>query len=112
MARFYGNVGYGKTVDKGSGVWADIITEFPRYGDVLRNTRRNQEGQSTNDDVLLNNSISFVATDYDFANYTAIRYVVWNGGRWAVSNIEVQRPRLILTLGGVYNGPLPAPDTP
>ena len=38
------------------------------------------------------------------SHFFAIRYVKWAGTRWKVDDVEVKRPRLKLTLGGVWNG--------
>lgn len=107
MAKFYGEVGYGQTVESpsGSGVWVDEITEIPYFGDVVRNTRQLSNGQKVNDDLSVNNSISIVADAYANENFFAIRYIRWSGVLWTVDSVEVQSPRLLLQLGGVYNGP-------
>lgn len=105
--KFYGAVGYGQNVESAPGVWADVITETSYIGDVMRNTRRLVDGSKVNDDLTVGNLISIVADAYALENFFAMRYVVWNGTRWVVSQVEVQPPRLLLTLGGVYNGPLP-----
>lgn len=83
-------------------------------GDILRNTRKLQAGESVNDDLSVDNSISIVADAYANEHFFAMRYVMWAGTRWTVSNVEVQSPRLLLRLGGVYNGPVaaPAPESP
>jgi hypothetical protein len=112
MAKFYGEVGYGESVEKSDGVWVDDIVEYHYYGDVIRNTRKLQEGQSVNNDLSVNNSISIVADAYANEHFFAIRYIKWAGTLWTVSEVEVQSPRLILRLGGVYNGPTPTPVTP
>lgn len=113
MARFCGRVGYGETVQTGPGVWEDVITEKLYYGDVVRNTLKFQEGQSVSDDLSVNNSISIVADAYANEHIFAIRYVEWAGALWTVNSVEVQSPRLLLRLGGVYNGPQgTAPATP
>lgn len=113
MAKFYGEVGYGESVDQGNGVFVDQITEYKYKGDVIRNTRRLTEGQSVNDDITVNNSISIVADAYAREHFFAIRYVKWQGTLWKVTDVEVQSPRLLLRLGGVYNGPkAAAPSTP
>jgi len=107
--RFYGEVGYAdETVESppDSGVWVDNIIEKVYFGDVLRNTRRMSEGQSLNNDLSVNNSISIVADAYASENFMKMRYIRWNGVLWSVDVVEVQRPRLILQLGGVYNGPV------
>lgn len=106
MAKFYGKVGYGPTsVETAPGVWNDVITEVEYYGDVLRNTRKLQSGESVNDNLSVNNLISIVADAYANEHFFAIRYVMWMGALWTVSDVEVQSPRLLLRLGGIYNGP-------
>jgi hypothetical protein len=86
-------------------VWKDVITEYHYYGDVIRNSRQLRDGLKVNDDLSVGNSISIVADAYAYEHFFAMRYVEWQGALWLVSNVEVQTPRLILTLGGVYNGP-------
>jgi len=105
MTRFSGKIGYGTTVETAPGVWTDVITEFSYFGDVIRNTRQLREGESVNSDLSVNNSISIVADAYANANYFAIRYLIWSGVMWTVTDVEVRSPRLILALGSVYNGP-------
>jgi len=105
MAKFFGVVGYGHTVETAPGVWTETVTERQYYGDVLRNARLLQEGQSVNDDLSVQNSISIVADAYANEHFFAIRYVRWAGAVWTVTTVEVSRPRLILRLGGIYNGP-------
>jgi hypothetical protein len=109
MARFYGEIGYGQPVEteSGSGVFELVITEKTYSGDVLRNSRRLQEGQKVNDDISVQNSISIVADEYAGQNIFAIRYIRWMGTLWEVADVDVQSPRLVLRLGGVYNGPTP-----
>lgn len=107
MNRFYGKVGYGVTVEIRPGVWEDQIHEFPYIGDVVRNSLKTREGQSVNNDLTVTNSISVVADAYANEHFFAIRYVEWAGAKWSVNEIEMQSPRLILRLGGVYNGPTP-----
>ena len=105
MAKFYGVVGYGETVETAPGVWEEVITERNYYGDVIKNTRRWDKGDGLNDNLTVSNSISIVADAYAYEHFFAIRYVQWMGTLWKVTNVEVQRPRLIFTIGGVYNGP-------
>ncbi len=107
MAKFFGKVGYGETVEStpGSGVWADEIVEYEYYGDVVRNTRKLQEGEFLNNDISVGNSISIVTDAYANEHFFAIRYIQWAGVLWTVESVEVQSPRLLLRLGGVYNGP-------
>lgn len=105
MAKFHGIVGYGENVETAPGVWQDSITKRSYYGDVVKNTRRLSEGEYLNNDLTVGNSISIVADAYANDHFFAIRYVEWAGTRWIVTEVEVQPPRLLLRLGGVYNGP-------
>jgi hypothetical protein len=108
MAKFFGRVGYGFTVENEPGVWVDEIIEHEYYGDVIRNARNLREGENLNQDLSVQNSISIVADAYANDHFFAIRYVEWAGALWTVSSVEVQSPRLLLRLGEVYNGPTPA----
>lgn len=105
MAKFYGQLGYAEPTEIRPGVWTDKMTERTICGDVLRNQRRLESGENVNDNISLNNEISIVADPYAFRHYFAIRYVKWMGGYWKVTNVEVQYPRLLLTIGGLYSGP-------
>lgn len=107
MTKFYDKIGYGESVESpsGSGVYVDQITEFPYYGEVIRNTRKLESGEGLNNDISVGNSISIVADEYAVKHFFAIRYIRWEGTPWTVTNVEVRSPRLILALGSVYNGP-------
>ncbi len=109
MARFFGVVGYGNSEETppDSGVWVDIINEYHYQGDVIRNTRRLDSGESVNADLSVGNSISIVADEFAIEHFFNIKYVEWAGVRWTVTTVEVRDPRLILSLGSVYNGPTP-----
>lgn len=105
MAKFYGGVGFVQHQDQGDGVHKEVVTERQLYGDVLQPARRLTDDDKINGDVEARNTISVVADDYASENIFAIRFVWWKGVRWKVTYVEDRRPRLILTLGGVYNGP-------
>lgn len=108
MARFHGEVGYAESIEDpvGSGVWKDVITEQSYFGDVIRSSRSLSPGEKVNDDISISNSISIVANEYAIAHIFAIRYLRWAGVLWTVTSVEVRSPRLILSLGKVYNGPV------
>ncbi len=111
MARFFGVVGYGSSTEIESGIWSDVITEREYYGDVTYTQRRLQEADKLNDDIVTSNAISIVADAYAYENFVDIRYVEWAGTLWTVDTVEVQSPRLLLRLGGVYNGPRTEPES-
>ena len=104
MAKFYGKIGYANTVETKPGVYEEQIVERSYYGDLNRNTRRLQSADQVNDDINISNEISIVADPYATNNFHTMRYAVFMGTKWKISNVEVSYPRLILTLGGVYNG--------
>lgn len=112
MNRFYGKVGYGESSEDptGSGIWVDEITEQEYFGDVIRKARSLEQTEHLNPNISVGNSISIVADQYANANFSNIRYVFWNDVAWTVTEVEVRSPRLILTLGEVYNGPFPVPE--
>jgi hypothetical protein len=104
MAKYYGKIGYAETVETAPGVWTEEITERTYFGDLIRNTRRLQSSDKVNDDINIANELSIVADPYAMNNFHTMRYAEFMGARWKVSTVEVQYPRLILTLGGLYNG--------
>jgi len=108
MARYFGKVGYGENVDQGNGVWKLVITERSYYGDVTRNYRRSQEEEKVNDNLRTSTQLSIVSDTYANDHFSAIRYAEWKGVRWKVTSVSEAHPRLILELGGVYNGPPPS----
>lgn len=104
MAKFYGVIGYGESTEKSPGVWVMDIIERKYSGDTLQFYRRLESSGNVNDNIDINNKISIVADPFAYENFHIIRYVEWMGVKWKVTNVEIQRPRLILTVGGVYNG--------
>lgn len=105
MAKFYGLIGYAETVKTAPGVWEEQIVEYPYYGDLTRNTRQLQSAESLNDDINIANEISIVADPFARENFYKMRYVTFMDAKWKISKVEVNYPRLILTIGGLYNGP-------
>lgn len=108
MARYAGNIGFVKTIEKSPGVHIDIAEEHKAFGDVTQNNFKwNPTNESTNDNIAINDVISIVADSYIWENYSKMRYVCYMGERWKISNIQTVRPRLIINIGGVWNGPTP-----
>lgn len=102
MAKFYGIIGFGETKETAPGVWVEEIVEKNYYGDLIRNSRRLQSGEYLNDNITVSNEISILADPYASTNFHSMRYVSFMGAKWKISNVTVQYPRLILTLGGLY----------
>jgi len=112
MAKFYGPIGYiTEQVETSPGVWSGQVVERSYSGDVIKNSTGVQEGESLNDDLTVNNRLSIVADPYAYTKFQSMAYVKWMGALWKIASVEVLRPRLILSIGGKYNGPTP-PVTP
>ena len=103
MAKWCGIIGYAEQVETTPGVWSEQFTERKYYGDVIRNNRRLQSAGKLNDDINVGNEISIVADPFANNNFHSMRYVEFMGTKWKVTTVDVQYPRLILSLGGVYN---------
>ena len=107
MAKFFGKVGYATTKEKVPGVWVDTIYERPYFGDILKKGTKWRNASGLNDDLEVSTRVSIIADEYMNKNFSKIKYISWLGDLWKVIDIEVSRPRLILTLGGEWNGPTP-----
>ena len=110
MARFSGTIGFLRTVETdpvfNPGVFEEVLNERRYYGDVFSDSRRwDQNGSSLNDNLAISNRISIVADSFVKANLGAMRFVRWLGDTWKITNVEIQYPRLILTIGGQYHEP-------
>lgn len=108
MSKFYGPIGFVESTETypGSGVWEDIVTEKNYRGEVTKNYKRWDSTEYLNDNLLVNNIISIVADPFINNNLYRIRYIKWLGTYWKINTAEVQSPRIILNIGGVYNGPV------
>ena len=104
MGKWFGKIGYSETIESKPGVWTEKITEREYYGDMTRNSHRLQTVSTLNDNIVISNELSILADPFAYQNSTSIRYATFMDTKWKVSNVEVQYPRLILTLGEVYNG--------
>lgn len=105
MAKFYGVIGYATTEETKPDVWVETITERPYYGDIIRESRRVESSQdSVNDGISLDNEVSIVADLYAQENINEMRYIKIRGTAWKITSVEVQYPRLNISIGGIYNG--------
>lgn len=103
MAKWYGAIGYGKTVETSPSVYTEKIVERSYYGDITRDTRRLQSSDKVNDDIVILNQLSIVSDPYACENFHSMRYATYMGTKWKITDVEVQFPRLILSLGSEYN---------
>ena len=104
MAKFYGPIGYAVTEETTPGVWEPHISERMYFGELVRNTSRLQTADKLNDNINVSNEISILADPFARENFHLMKYVGFMGAKWKIESVEVQYPRLRLTIGGVYNG--------
>ena len=103
MAKFFGPIGFSTTTETAPGVWEESIIEKKYYGDILQFSTRWENSDKLNDNLNISNKISIISDLFANNNCGSMRYIEFMGAKWKISNIEVQYPRLILTIGGVYN---------
>ena len=104
MAKFYGLISYVVTKETEPGIYEEVVVENAYYGDVLKDSRRLQERAKVNDDITISNRISIIADPFANNHFHSMRYVEMMGTKWKITDVEVAFPRLILSIGGVYNG--------
>ena len=105
MAKFYETIGFAESKETSPGIWEDVVEEHPYRGDVVKAAKRYAGGENQNSNFTVTTTISIIADQYAYDYFANIRYVKWMGVRWSVDNVEIEHPRLKITLGGVYNGP-------
>lgn len=107
MTKFFGKIGFYITEETSPGVWTSKVVTKNYRGDIIRNYYRYDQSDSINDNLNISNNLSIIADSFCYENFGMIRFVEWMGSLWKVTGIELQRPRVLLTIGGVYNGPEP-----
>lgn len=107
MGLFYGPIGFVNQVEdpKDSGIYVEVPEEKHYRGEIRRNMKRWDDSDKLNPNLNISNTISIIADPYISNHLNSIRYVKWLGGYWEISSVDVESPRLILSIGGVYNGP-------
>ena len=103
MAKWCGNIGYSETVEVEPGLWEEQITVRPYFGELITDRRKRQASGNVNDDINLANVISILADPFAVQNCSKMVYAEVMGAKWKITDIEVQHPRLKLTVGGVWN---------
>lgn len=104
MAKWSGNIGFSEQIEYEPGCWEDSITVKHYYGDIIRNINKLQNSGGINDNVVIANNFSIVADPYAKQNFQNMRYLEFFGTKWKVESVEVQFPRLVISVGGPWNG--------
>lgn len=101
--KWSGKIGFVETKETRPGVWENVTTERNFYGDVVRDIRKNQSSGQVNDDINISNRISIVSNSFVRDNLSFMKYIEFMGAKWKITDVEVQYPRLVLTIGGLWN---------
>ena len=104
MAKFFGVIGFEETQETKPGVFEPTITKRNYSGDIIRSSKRNESGEKINDDILISNQFSIVGDKYAYNHIYGMKYITYMGANWKITDVEIQHPRLILSIGGLYNG--------
>lgn len=104
MAKFYGDVGFVENIETSTDIFDYVPFERKYKGEVLKASSRFAPSTYVNDNLVINARISIIANPYLINHIPAIRYVRWKGNTWKVTSVDEQYPRVVLTLGEVYNG--------
>lgn len=105
MRKFYGPIGFAETVETKPGVWTNSIVEHNYYIDVDKfNIKHTTNSDSTNDDLDVNSQFSFIADPFAVNHFTSMKYIEFMGTRWKILSVLPRDHRLVLTVGGVFNG--------
>lgn len=105
MSKFSTTIGFGVNTEVQPGVYEDLITERNYRGDILRNNQRFAVQEIKLGDVQITNTFSVVGDSYAFSHITEIKYLKWQGNCWLVNTVDMEYPRINMTIGGLYNGP-------
>lgn len=102
--KYSGKIGFAVMKNEGDGIYTEEIEEKVYYGDLLSSRWNNENNQnSTNTNVRLNNSISVICDKYLSENISVMRYITYKNSKWCINGIEIQPPRIIINIGGIYN---------
>ena len=104
MAKYYGNIGYCITAETSPGVWEEQEIKKSFFGEQLNTKSKWQTNSHLNDNIDFGMQLSIIADPFAIQNFYNIRYVEYQGKKWKVNSVEIQYPRLILSIGGIYNG--------
>ena len=102
MAKYFGNIGFATQVETSPGIWEDAIVDRPYKGDILRNNRRYDNGDSINDNLSLSNTFSIVSDAYLYSHIPAMRYLEYLGSKFKITSVDIERPRVNISVGGAY----------
>jgi len=104
MAKFSGKIGYAIQVESKPGVWTNQIVEKSYRGDFVLKQQRWETTEAVNNNLTLDNSVSIIADPYAYTNLGFMKYIIIGGKKWKISSLAINRPRIVIQIGGIYNG--------
>lgn len=110
MAKYYGNIGFATQVETSPGIWEDVITSRPYKGDVVRSSRRWDNATNINDNFVVNNQFSIISDAFLYSHIPAMRYLEYMGAKFKITSVDIERPRVLIHVGGVYVSSDETPD--
>lgn len=102
MAKYYGHIGFATQVESEPGIWTDVIERRPYKGDILRSGRRYEASENINDNFTITNSFSIISDAFLYSHIPAMRYIEYLGTKFKITSVEIERPRVNISVGGVY----------
>lgn len=102
MAKYYGHIGFATQVESEPGIWTDVIERRPYKGDILRSGRRYETSENINDNFTITNSFSIISDAFLYSHIPAMRYIEYLGTKFKITSVEIERPRVTISVGGVY----------
>lgn len=56
------------------------------------------------DNLKMDMNFQIKMDKWTYENFQWLRYLVYNGAKWKITNVQVQRPNMIVQVGGIFNG--------
>lgn len=104
MTKFRGSIGIKRrSTETSPGVFEEVIEDIEVTGE-MRNIRARWPNMQQGNGVSLRHFLSIVTPEDSVVDYSEVVYIWWQGRKWSVESIAYERPRVELTLGGLYNG--------
>lgn len=103
--KFSGKAGFRiDDVETEHGVYEPIVVVKAIKGSVVINHYQHQNSdKSTIDNVRITNQLSIVANQFLNEHISNLMYIEFQGVKWKVESFDIRPPRVVVSLGGVYN---------
>lgn len=104
MARFSGILGINRgPVEVSPGIYKPQIEEIVVTGEI-RQEQLSWGQANLREGLRARHVLSIVTPDDGELGFGEVEYIEWQGKKWDVISVAYKRPRLELSMGGIYNG--------